>query len=571
MKNTLSVMLSSFRSDSEEEGELAIPQETDPKNFRPDKQLNQNQLYKFLEYYTQNTPGEFKYSKTQLNKINSILHNHFHYLSKDMKLFKLYKSIITIVTQDMHEWIEKDYHCGDVIIEILKEVQLRRDNPWYQKLLTKLRLDDIISKQLEKSEQRRRKAEDDRLQQKRARNWEKKQKKGKTRVDPFDSVPLPAKRHEPCSSSAPPSTKQDHLAQDNRAEMVNFYCEDLLSCLPKLDFLDSLPDTFIPTEVPQTNLEVDEWFASPEDFLVLKSENFPETRLNPSSLDPRIEVHLKCRGFDFVLDNPMVSSRLEKFKIIVNIKCLVYVIELSQVLNIKIQIPKETMRVYYNNKEFLVCFRPFWKEFIDICKKCSDLVIFSIFPEEIGKSIIPNCNFITSKCVEVDKELLIVFDNEKIGWKQEFLVPLLYFDPFLKEEKIIVNKEICNLRDKDIINFCNLEAEKQLDGLGKFIVNVYSSFLENSFKFTAICEFKKQLVTIFNGLSFSPKFYESAVGSGGYTAQKLEVYKLMAEEMGGQVESAGRYAIVENKSAEDEVSGKWIMSCYLNFKYLPHF
>jgi hypothetical protein len=563
IKNPLTTMLS-FQSDSEEEGEITTSLE--PKDFRPDKQLTQSQLLKFLEYYSSPSSQDFKYNKTQLNKINSIIHNHFHYLSKDMKLFRLYKSFVTLATQEMHDWIEKDFHCGDVVLEILKEVQARKEHSWYLKLYSKLRLEDIIQKLVRKSEGIRKKAEDERIQQKRNRNWEKKQKKNLKQVDPFDYVPLPSKRRDTFNGC---EKKKD----DDKNE--NFYCDDLVNSLPCLDFLDSVTQDEALCETGQGKsqggliYEVDEWFVSlDDDLLGDKSENFPEIRNVTVTLDPRIEFHLKCRGFDFIMSNPMISCKLEKFQIILNLKCLVHIIEISKVFSLKMQIPKESSRILFEDTEYLVCFRPGWQDLLEVCKKCSDLLIFSLYPEEMSQKIIPNQNYTSSKCLNRNKELLLIFDNEKIGWSQDFLVPLLFFDPFLNEEKLLLNKKICNVRERDFITFCYLEGERQLEGLSRFLVNVYSNCIENSFKFTAIAEFKKLLRTIFSGLCFSTEFYERVVGSAGYTHQKLEAYCLLVEEMGGKIDRTGKYVIAENKSAENEVSGKWIVLCYLNFKYM---
>lgn len=557
-KNTLSCMLNSFKSDSEEEGELLTTQESDPKNFRADKQLTPYQLSKFLEYYTEKSSGEYKYTKTQLNKINTIVHNHFHFISKDVKIFKLYKSLVQLVTQDMHEWIDKDYYCGDVILEILREVQSRKDNPWYGKIYKRLRLEEIVSKQIEKAEVRRRKAEDDRIMSKRARNWEKKQKKVKVLVDPFESIQLPSK--------LPEAVKENEEVVEE--EIFKRPCfEDICE--------EVEPEVSANQEADQDfDLhEIENWFeCSLNETRVVANGTLPDKRLNPSSLDPRIEVHLKCRGLNFILENPTLSNKLEKFRIIINLKCLVYILDRTQISSLRGQIPKETIQISYKNQEFLICFRPHARDFLNSCQKFAEISLFSLVPDDLATKIFPNFKVITTKCIEINDELTIILDNEKIGWKQNLLVPVLYYDPFLIEEKLMICTKICNLRDKEMVEFCVREGEQQLDGVEKMIYTVFTNFIENRFLSTAICEFRNALKAVFAGISFSVGRYKERIGGAkGYNLQKLEVYCVAAEDLGGEVKEGGKYSLVENRSEESEVSGKWIIACFLNFRFLEKF
>ena len=557
-KNTLSCMLNSFKDDSEEEGELPTVQESDPKNFRADKQLTPYQLSKFLEYYTEKSTGEYKYTKTQLNKINSIVHNHFHFISKDVKIFKLYKSLVQLVTQDMHEWIDKDYYCGDVILEILREVQSRKEHSWYGKIYKKLRLEEIVNKQIEKADGRRKKAEDDRIMSKRARNREKKQKKNQVKVDPFDSIQLPSK--------LPEVAKEDKEVFEEeifKRPCFEDICEEVELEISMNKGLDNDFDIY----------EIENWFGcSLNETRVVVNGALTDKRLNPSSLDPRIEVHLKCRGLNFILENPSLSNKLEKFRIIINLKCLVYIIDLTQISSLRGQIPKETTQIAYKNQEFLVCFRPHARDFLNSCQKIAEISLFSLVPEDLAIKIFPNFKVITTKCIEINDELTIILDNEKIGWKQFLLVPVLYYDPFLLGEKLMISTKICNLRDKEMIEFCVQDGEKQLDGAEKVIFMVFTNFIENKFVNTAICEFKSALKAIFGGISFSVERYKERIGGvKGYSSQNLEVYCVVAEELGGEVKENGKYSLVEDRSEESEISGKWIIACFLNFKFLEKF
>ena len=107
--NSLSLLFSGFKNESEdeEEGLIDYEHEMDPQKFRVDMPLSQAQLLKFFEYYIPKDAATatdvFKYTKIDLNKINNIAHNHYHHISKDIKLFKLYKCLIQIVTQDMND------------------------------------------------------------------------------------------------------------------------------------------------------------------------------------------------------------------------------------------------------------------------------------------------------------------------------------------------------------------------------------------------------------------------------------------------------------------------------------
>lgn len=556
-KSSLSSVLNSFKSDNEEDGEIFTQQETEPKNFRADKELNSQQLSKFLEYYTEKSSGEYKYTKTQLNKINNIAHNHFHIISKDVKIFKLYKSLIQLVTQDMHEWIEKDFYCGDAILEILREVQSRREHSWYERVFRKLRLEEIINKQIEKAEGRRKKAEEDRINSKRARNWEKKQKKTQVLIDPYEFIKLPTKL---------PRAQTTHNTQ----------IEEIFK---KPCLIDTFEEPQTDFQKPEENFEefqiheTEDWFSFTFNEKVQTTiEILPDTRPDPPSIDPRIEVHLKCRGLSYILENTMLHSKIEKFTIIINIKCLLYPIDLSQPCSLRNRIPKETRQLIYKDSEYLICFRPHWQTFLNSIQKIADVWIFSLLPDGLAELCLPGCKIITNKCVEFNKELTIILDNEKIGWKQELMVPVLYYDPLLIDEKLMISKRICNLRDKDMVQFCVKEGDGQLDGLSKMLYEVYAKFIENKFRFTAICEFRNAKKTILAGLNFGIKKYKERIGCcKGYCQVKFEAYCVAVDELGGNAVETGGLELVEEKKLDNEVSGMWVLGCLLNFKFLEKF
>ena len=592
--NALKLLFSGFKNQSdeeEEEGLIDYSTEMNPKNFKVDLQLTPIQLTKFFEYYNSRSvdPADYKFTKVSLNRISNILHNHYHKISGDIKLFKQYKIFMQIVTQDLSHWIEKDFYCGDVILEILKELQSRRDNPKYGKLINDLGIDFIVQRQLEKSVELRQKAESERLVNKRKRNWEKARKKNEEKKkDPYDSIPLPVKR--PLIDN--PETFEVFKKQsfDDCEEFEGYLPPQFaeLTVPDELKAADTEPQTIFHSFPENTlrseqvfndimhssdmsdTLEVEEWFKvnTNEEMLFTPA---PHQRPSSRPQDPRVSVTLLCKGLDSLLSTPCFSSQLEKFIVVINIKCLVCIITNPEVKSFKVQMPKDAIQVIYQDSPCCICLRPSVKKFLDFLSKISELHIFSEYPQELVKLVFPSCDFIFNKKLEFNRELLLVFDNDNRGWDGEFFVPLLYYTPCIGAHSMSYNASACKIESPEHSACAQAIASDQLELLEAAMRNIYSSFIDRKAENYAIWELKEYLRTLFEGIEVDLRVYQERIGMKGYSKMNLKIYTEVLVMLGATIGENCQYCLVEEKTKDNEISGVCVLSTLWSFAIIPKF
>ena len=635
--NSLSLLFSGFKNESEdeEEGLIDYEHEMDPQKFRVDMPLSQAQLLKFFEYYIPKDAATatdvFKYTKIDLNKINNIAHNHYHHISKDIKLFKLYKCLIQIVTQDMNDWIQKDYHCGDVILEILKEVQYRKENPKYLKIINKLRIDEIVIRQIAKAEVIRNKAEEDRKNNKRMKNWAKKHQKNK--IDPYDSIPMPIKRPMSNQDNEPSEIfKRPFFMESEEKELRN---------IKEKNFVDDRDEGFINKarehqrllsgfevdskneekiiennkknqENPENikniensknietskniensksiensknienieNIEIDEWFPCSFNALISEIDEeikqnkeiiIPKSRHSIIHLDPRIGITLKCMGLDFILLSSSFSQQLEKLIIIINIKCLASMISLKLAKSLKIQIPKDATQISIKSESYLISYRPEVKEFLSNIERFSQIYIYSEYSQDMNLSLFPDKNFISTKKVSFSEEMLLILDNNQKEWNSALIIPALYYSPFINTKEILLDSSINSVNDLEIVEFSKEIGPSQLKSIENALEHTYSSILERSCQYFAIWEFKEYIKSILEGIIIDIKYYQERIGQKGYTNEKLEIYCHAIKILGGAIKENNNCKLVEEKKNDKEISGKWIICSLLRYSVIPKF
>lgn len=571
---TASMLFSGFRNESEEEDEEGMIKhafETDPKMFQVNVPLSPLQLFKFLEYFTMKSPEEkptdFKYSKIYLNKISNITHNHFHLISRDLKLFKLYKKLIQIVTQDMYDWVTRDCYCGETILEILREVQSHKELPMYNALINKLRINEIIERYLGKVQELRRVIEENRLKNKRMRNFEKKKKKFMPKIDPFDSIQLPIKR--PAVEMYTEEIKTIAVGEkisNFGLTPTAFFTHDLIPQILQISKEPFENDLQI-IEDPGKDLEIDEWFQC----IIDKAfSNIGETisyhRENYKNLDPRIFITLQCRGLDYMLSNPNLSNELEKFTVIINIKCLVSVVSQTETKKLKDTIPKDTIQVHADNEKFLVSFRKGAKELLEFLKKIADFYVFSEYSEKLSSQIFPLEKVIFSKKNDFSRELLIIFDNDTYGWESNMFIPLLHYSLLGHTTSLTYNMQFARVKELEHAIYSESFAVVQLEKLQNTLKNVYSSCIEHDFQHYAIWEFKKYMKTIFEGVVIDISRYQQRIGQLGYTENKLNLYISVVQTLGGRIGDKENCLIVEEKNEENEVSAVWVLASFWCFE-----
>ncbi|OMJ90116.1 hypothetical protein SteCoe_7605 [Stentor coeruleus] len=573
-------LFNGFKDDSEEEGEISLANEMDPSKFTANMSLTSVQLQKFLEHYTKSIPPETKkedrFTKLHLNRINTLVHSHYGLISKDLRIFKLYKALIQLVTQDMHDWIDRDYHCGDVILEILKEVHTHSDNPWYKKLITKLRIEEIIKKQTEKSSLRRQQAENDRILSKRNRNYEKKiQKtaskittKSSTKIDPFDDIPEPQKK-----LKLPSSVPVQEVEDEDFSFVVHKFLDDD----------DYPPDQISPTSekppqilepIPQPiSLEIENWYQINNDqFKPYASSNdieIPILRTKPRTVDPRLNKY----SIDTYLSTGKMPITFEKFTAVINSGCLVEVVDSEKALNMKIQVPSDSQKITINEKEYIISYRHGAKDIIGVIEKVANIVIFTEIDVEIIKTIYPGRMVFNSSqdkyLRDADKQLMLVFDYRKRTWHPQVIIPTLPYSLYKFPKEMFIDWHIQEINVPEILALCMENEKMQLGNLTKFVFNVFKEFAETKYEYAVFEVGRKVRSIIFENICIDVKIYEEAIGKKRmYTQDKLDVYVYMINSMGGKVEPEGKYQLVEEKNSEIQVSAKWVVSCYLNCQYM---
>ena len=607
--NTLSAMLCSFDNESEEEGEIASTLELNPQNFRIDMALSSSQFSKFLEFYSQpakNESEELFFSKMNLNKINTIIHNHIGLLIRDAKLFRLYKNLMQIVTQDMIQWVDKDFHCCDVLLEILGEVKSHNDAPRFKKLAEKLRIDENIRKLVERSEFCRKMADDERLLNKRAKNFEKRQKK-QVKVDPFDSIPLPVKRKAESSIGINEFMKIQKIDQEDNEFARPVFIDDICDTefkAPKFEIdEEQKEDTLAPkiqkdrgeekkeehknkqneeqneTKKQEENeksakkesvsFETEEWFKILEtDQECSCDEEINPKRQSADALDPRILPNIKCKGIDYVLNIKGFASKLPRFTIIINVKCLVSWITLDDFSKLNVKIPADSSKYQFKSKDYLASYRPGCKDFLKSIERFADVYIY-VQPasKALVSLFLPGMNFIISKAHKFPLDLLIIFDNEKSGWHSCLILPILYYSPYNSVRKIFLHKELHEITNPAIINSCMEFCDAQLPHVINFLLSSFTLFLENSCENCAFYECWENLKTVFVNIKIDYKEYEKKVGRNGLSDEKLKIYLNMVKALGGSLEEGADYMLVEEKFQDKQVSGKWIVECFLRYSY----
>lgn len=583
-------LFNGFKDESEEEGEISLSNEMDPSKFTANMSLTAVQLQKFLEHYTKPIPPDVKkedrFTKMHLNRINTLVHSHYGLLSKDLKIFKLYKALIQLVTQDMHEWIDRDYHCGDVILEILKEVNTHSDNPWYKKLINKLRIEEIIKKQIEKSYLRRQQAENDRILNKRNRNYEKKiQKtaskiatKSSTKIDPFDSIPEPLKK--PKFSS--PAPVQEAVDEDFSFVVHKFLDDDEDYPLDQTSQTAPTAQTDPTSEnpgqtsepIPQTiSLDIENWYQiSNDQFKPYASpcdSEIPILRTNSRIVDPRLNKY----SIDTYLATGKMPIVFEKFTAVINAACLVEVVDSEKALNMKIQVPSDSQKIMINEKEYIISYRHGAKDMIKVIEKVANVVVFSEIDPEIIKSIFPG-KMVFNKSQEkylrdIDKQLMLVFDYRKRTWHPQVIVPTLPYSLYKFPKEMFIDWHLQEIDVPEILALFMENEKMQFEYLAKFVFNIFKEFAETKYEYAVFEAGRKVKGLIFENICIDVKGYEEAIGKKRmYTQDKLDMYVYMINSMGGKVEVGGKYQLVEEKISEIQVSAKWVVSCYLNCQYM---
>jgi hypothetical protein len=594
--NSLTKMFSEFKDLSEEEGEIILSNEMDPKLMRPGVSLTPLQLQKFLEYYIQKEtdPNDFKYTKTQLNKINAILHQHYHQINKDIKLFKLYKSFIQIVTQDMNLWIERDYYCADVILQILKDLEDHQDNPKYNKIYTKLRVNEMLNRHAQKTQHLRLVAENDRKFSKRVKNLEKKQKKLK-KVDPFDTIQLPVKRNvvdneenfeifnrqnfwdsleQDSSIFEPPKPILD---QENKTEAtipletpykIPDFKQELKTETASLAIStpSSNENIFNPDPKPYKQefdtFDIQEWYKPGgfnEDLLNMPE---PHKRISYKNIDPRIEIYLKCKGLDDLLETNNFSNQLEKIFIVIHIKCLCAVVPIEKTVGLKAQVPIDAKQEAISGEKYLISYRPGTEEFLMSIKRYSEVYVYSDYSEDVSEALFPGVEIIYNKKINFSDEVLLILDNDCTEWDARFIVPLSYYSPFEPLIPILYTPLLPRLKIPEHIDWVIEFNDLHLRFLSDTLQNIYSSFLEHKLQNCIVWEYKEYLKGVLEGINIDITFYQNNIGRKGYSQEKLKVYCEIAKSLGAQVQENGKKILTEQKTHENEISTKWLLESY---------
>ncbi|CAG9320043.1 unnamed protein product [Blepharisma stoltei] len=334
-------------------------------------------------------------------------------------------------------------------------------------------------------------------------------------------------------------------------------------------------------------------------FLIPEFRN--EERSN-ARLDPRAVAFLKARGIDFLLESPTIMEKLEKFHIILDIdNTLVAANSEVTVKALKTPIPAHTQKIFVKDCPIYVAQRPGVSEFLELISKFAELYAYSHgsvdYAAEVIKILDPskkyfkgrvlgsenniNANmrksleiFSSKSGISINPDLLLVIDDQMVVWDNPiYCIPVVPYYPMKIPNK---NTFICHPRLIELYNEENLPfiyeppAQSNLLNIAEALKESYSQFISNNCKKTAIFEFTDYRNSILKGTPLSFNVYETRVGQGDYTANKLKSYKIIAESLGASTSTNG-FEVVETTKYTTEVSTAWLLDCYLHIRSIPRF
>ncbi|CAG9335941.1 unnamed protein product [Blepharisma stoltei] len=606
-------LFSGFHNESDDEI-LEIQQAnlniTNPELLRPDSDLTHSQLHLFFSHIL--SPN-FVFTKIWLSKFNLISNRNYAALSTNKALFKEFKAIIFIITQDLYPIVNKDPDTASIILQIFSELYYRRSCIFYQEIIDEFRINvhmnrveglvknsKTIAFSLRREEREKKK------------NDKKKRKEGLKRE-------RSGEMHNLEELFIRKQQKINEFEEDIKKNSWGFDCG-----------LGEVEEWFEESEEMEEEGEILEEISSFQEIATIEEENknhlfaaeytvpesdkenviptlpiqIPSSRTNTENKkkDPRIIPFLHTKGIDFLINTESIRGQLEKFIVILDLdNTLVSAHEGNELKQLQTKCQYIYEQVIVDKLALAIIRRPGLDNFLKEISKFCELYLYTNairpYAEKVlqlidpdgkyfGRRIIAceaNYSVTSQKSIEeisrrldvkVNPEMVIIIDDQQLIWKNsEFCVPVIPFFPLTVPSKLtfVYSSELANHRISDHMKYiCEPPAISNLFSIGQALKAAYANFLKNGSQRTAIYEFTEHRKSILKGFELSFKKYSEKLGKDGYTYKKLQVYQHLAAALGAEVSEKG-LEIVENKEGLHELSSSWLINCYMHIEAMPNY
>ena len=545
--------------DSDEEPTEEQRNETNPGKMPIDFLLSNKQLEIFFEHFLM---PHFEFTRNWLNKFEIVSNKNYNSICCNASLLRLFKKAVTRITQKVDKVLSKDKECASSILNVFSELEFRDSNPNYKKLRDDLNIDTLkvevqsVIDQIRVNGAKRRKTEKNR------------KNKHKTQEEYTNG-----------NHPQPPSKRsREEIEQD---------LEDLLA--------NQNPGEWILEDNYYSELVLEQWFETddiPENFRPsVYLYGIPITR--ESKVDPRLKNHLEVVGLKEVLKKPGI----EKFQLILDLdKTLIHAVPEQEAAKLKFSLPSNVKQVCDRGYTHCVALRQGLAVFLEKVSRFCDIYVYTHGEYNYASCMInqidPHKQYIKGfyavrgstdntarknfKILEkelrikIDSSLAVVFDDQIDVWEDiQYTIASIPYSPLTENsmQSILLHPMMPNSK----FNFRNGrflsdEDSPQLISFSKALEAAYYSFIENQGKYTALYELACVRKKVLRGTKVSFKKYENMIEfNSKYTRQRLELFRVICEELGAEEQKAG-IEVVEETPLENEGSTMWLENCYVHFK-----
>jgi hypothetical protein len=174
--------------------------------------------------------------------------------------------------------------------------------------------------------------------------------------------------------------------------------------------------------------------------------------------------------------------------------------------------------------------------------------------------------------LDVDKELLLIIDDEADAWPEapHNVIPTKRYWPYGSAPPNTSYLYHNKLRNNPFADpgqaFVEPATGIQLRDLAEAVTIAYLSYVSNSARNTAVGEFLSHRRSVLNGHDIWFGSYAAKVETEIYSADKLATMRMLAQELGCRERDTGMQILEQGDEGPGEVTSTWLIDTYFALK-----